>query len=300
LITRRGFFRLLGLGAAAAFFTGIYATAVEPFLIRRIKRNKIKPSNWPQGVKLKVAVLADIHACEPWMPVRRIEQIVKSTNALGADVILLLGDYTSAMKFSFGPVEDQRWAEALGRLNAPLGVYGVLGNHDWWADEEAQKAGKGPVKAQRALEAAGITVLENDVFKIEKGKQSIWLAGLGDQIALLPNEKYGRSRWKGVDDLDGTLAKIEGDGPVILMAHEPDIFPKVPDRVALTLSGHTHGGQIRLFGWSPVVPSRFKNRYAYGYVVEDGRNLVISAGLGISIFPIRFGVPPEINLIEIG
>ena len=93
---------------------------------------------------------------------------------------------------------------------------------------------------------------------------------------------------------------VQGDEPVLLMAHEPDIFPTVTERVSLTLSGHTHGGQIRIFGWSPVVPSRYKNRYAYGHVVEDGRHLLVSGGLGFSILPVRFGMPPEINFVEIG
>jgi predicted MPP superfamily phosphohydrolase len=84
------------------------------------------------------------------------------------------------------------------------------------------------------------------------------------------------------------------------MAHEPDVFPTVPARVSLTLSGHTHGGQIRLFGYSPIVPSRFRNRYAYGHVIEDGRNLIVSGGLGCSIAPIRFGSPPEIVVVELG
>ena len=105
---------------------------------------------------------------------------------------------------------------------------------------------------------------------------------------------------RGLDDLDGTLAQVTDEAPVILMAHEPDVFPKVPPRVALTLSGHTHGGQIRLFGRSPVVPSRYDNRYAYGHVVEDDRNLIISGGLGCSIAPVRFGVPPEIVVVDLG
>jgi predicted MPP superfamily phosphohydrolase len=87
---------------------------------------------------------------------------------------------------------------------------------------------------------------------------------------------------------------------VILLAHEPDIFVKVPARVSLTLSGHTHGGQIRLLGYSPVLPSRYGQRFAYGHVVEDGRHLIISGGLGVSGVGVRFGVPPEIVLIELG
>ena len=90
------------------------------------------------------------------------------------------------------------------------------------------------------------------------------------------------------------------DAPVILMAHEPDIFPKVPERVALTLSGHTHGGQINLFGWRPIVPSDYGQRYAYGHIVEGERDLIVSGGLGCSILPIRFLSPPEILIVELG
>ena len=173
-------------------------------------------------------------------------------------------------------------------LKAPLGTFAILGNHDWWDDAAAQRLGHGRVIAARELRRVGIPVLENDGLRLVKNGQPFWLLGLGDQLALL------RRPLQGVDDLPGTLAKITDDAPAILMAHEPDIFPQVPGRIALTLSGHTHGGQVRLFGYSPVVPSRFRNRYAYGHVVEGGRHLVVSGGLGTSIMPVRFGVPPEI------
>ncbi len=95
-----------------------------------------------------------------------------------------------------------------------------------------------------------------------------------------------------------TLAKVPEMEPVILLAHEPDIMPRVPARVALVLSGHAHGGQFRLFGWSPVVPSRYGNRYAYGHVREQC-DLIVSGGLGRSIAPFRFGVPPEIVVVTV-
>lgn len=188
-----------------------------------------------------------------------------------------------------------------------MGVHAVLGNHDWWEDRTAQERGRGPVFGRLALEKVGIPVYENDAVRLMKDGQSFWLAGLGDQIALLPRGKYGRRLGQGVDDLPLTLSKVTDDAPIVLLAHEPDIFPKIPTRVSLTLSGHTHGGQVRLFNYSPVVPSRFRNKYAYGHVVERGdehsalpRHLIVSGGLGCSIAPIRFGVPPEINLIELG
>ena len=127
--------------------------------------------------------------------------------------------------------------------------------------------------AARELMEAGVLTLENEAVRLVHDGRPFWLLGLGDQIALLR-----RPRLVGVDDLPGTVAKITDDAPAILLAHEPDIFPKVPARIALTLSGHTHGGQVRVIGYSPVVPSRYRNLYAYGHVREGGRDLVVSGG----------------------
>ena len=140
-----------------------------------------------------------------------------------------------------------------------------------------------------------VPLMENQALRIGREGERFWLVGLGDQLAhyVAPHQ------FEGVDDLPGTLARVTTDDPVILLAHEPDIFPKVPDRVALTLSGHTHGGQVRLFGYSPRVPSRFGNRFAYGHIVEEGRHLIVSGGLGCSILPVRIGVPPEIVMVEV-
>ncbi len=150
------------------------------------------------------------------------------------------------------------------------------------------------------LERVGIPVYENDATRLVKDGRRFWLAGLGDQLAFIRGRrKGGRRKFLGVDDLDGTLAKITDRSPVILLAHEPDIFPRVPHRVSLTLSGHTHGGQVRVLGFSPMVPSRFGNRYAYGHIVEDNRHLIVSGGLGCSILPVRLGVPPEIVMVDV-
>ena len=128
----------------------------------------------------------------------------------------------------------------------------------------------------------------------ERFAVTLVLAGAG-----YPQSASTGDRIAGLDDLPGTLAQITDEAPVVLLAHEPDIFPHVPPSVALTLSGHTHGGQVRLFGYSPVVPSHFGNRYAYGHVIEEGRHLIVSGGLGCSMAPVRLGVPPEINLVEV-
>jgi predicted MPP superfamily phosphohydrolase len=198
-----------------------------------------------------------------------------------------------------GKIHSSEWSKALAELRAPLGVHAILGNHEWWDDLAVQRAGSGTPYARRALEAVGIPVYENDAIQLNKSGRKFWLAGLGDQVAFWPSRRVRPGQRLGVDDLAGTLAKVTDDAPVILMAHEPDIAPHVPERVALTLSGHTHGGQLRLFGWSPVVPSRYGNRYAYGHVREKC-DLVVSGGLGCSIIPMRFGVPPEIVFITLG
>jgi predicted MPP superfamily phosphohydrolase len=269
-------------------------------LLTHVKRYSLTPPNWPAGLRLHVVALADIHACRPWMTPERIRSLAERANSLQPDLIVLLGDYAAGTRLVTDWVGSSEWAPALSGLKAPLGVWSILGNHDWWEDLSAQKAGLGPTVARRALESAGIPVLENDVVRLEKDGHGFWVAGLADQLALRPGRAWGRSRFTGLDDLRGTLAKVSDKAPVILLAHEPDIFPKVPPRVSLTLSGHTHGGQVRLLGYSPVVPSRFGNRFAYGHVVEENRNLIVSGGLGFSILPVRFGMRPEILSIDLG
>lgn len=115
---------------------------------------------------------------------------------------------------------------------------------------------------------------------------------MADQEPFLP---LGDRR--SLADLPLTLRNVMGDAPVILMVHEPKIFRSVPERVSLTIAGHTHGGQVRLFGHSPFMPARH-GQYIYGHFVENGRNLIVSGGLGVSRVAVRLGVPPEIVLVE--
>ncbi|MEM9104128.1 MAG: metallophosphoesterase [Pseudomonadota bacterium] len=296
MTTRRMFLKTLAGGALAAGALGGYAFGIEPHyrLVEtryRVKSPRLDTLALTNGRPLRVAILTDLHACEPWMPVPRIEAIVRRTNALKPDLIVLLGDYVESMRrFRTGIVPVKDWSAALGALEAPHGVYAVLGNHDWWVDAQAITA---------HMEAAGITVLENRTVPITTPQGNrYWLAGLGDQLAR-PN---GHAWYDGVDDLDGTMRQIGDDeSPVILLAHEPDIFPDVPNRVDLTLCGHTHGGQVRLpIIGSPIVPSHYGQRYAYGHMIEDDRQLIVSGGLGCSMLPVRFGMPPEIVVAELG
>jgi uncharacterized protein len=302
MVTRRLLLKAMAAFGLMGTGFGAYAVGVEP-RIHKVTRYRPRLPNWPQNLRLRIAVIADIHACEPWMGLDRVGQIVADTNALAPDLILLLGDYMAHHPFVIRQIPAPDWARVLAGLKAPLGVHAILGNHDWWDDTEAQKVGHGPIRAQRALEAVGIRVYENDARRLAKDGQPFWLAGLGDQWALQRSRRGTKRRMKwarGVDDLPGTMAQIQDDAPAILMIHEPDAFPGVPARVALTLAGHTHGGQVSLGGVALAVPSRYGRRYAYGHIVEEWRHLIVSGGLGCSLAPVRFGVPPEIVLVELG
>jgi uncharacterized protein len=298
MISRRKFLHFLaGLGAMGTS-TAAYGFG-EPLLRLQVTRYHVTPPKWPAGFELKIAVVADLHACDPWMSADHIENIVARTNALNADVVVLLGDYVAGHRYMKRQVPAKEWAAALAGLKAPLGVHAILGNHDYWDDHDVQRAGRGVPYARLALEAAGIPVYENDVVRLTKDSHPFWLAGLGDQLAHLYAWRHQMVPRIGVDNLDATLAKITDDEPIILLAHEPDIASRVPKRVALQLSGHTHGGQVRLFGWSPVVPSRYGNRLAYGHA-KFNCDVIISGGLGCSIMPFRLGVPPEIVEVTVG
>jgi uncharacterized protein len=287
-VTRRrvlaGTAGLLGLSAVA---TSVYAGGVEPHGLV-VTRYKPRPSAWPAGRKLSITVIADLHAGGPDMTLPHIQQIVETANGLKSDLVVLLGDYANTHLFADKSVPHAVWAAEMARIRAPLGTWAILGNHDWWNDL---------ANIRRALADVNIPVLENHAVMLGTAGERFWLAGLGDQLA----HPLGHGRFRGVDDLSGTLAQVQTKDPILLLAHEPDIFPRVPERVALTLSGHTHGGQIRLpLIWPAFVPSKYGARFAYGHVVEEDRHLIVSGGLGTSLIPARLGVPPEIVHIQLG
>ena len=291
-LTRRGLLKAgLGLtGAAGLIIPGSTAAfaGVEAATDLVVTDYSPVPPAWPDKHHLSITVIADLHAGGPNMGLARVAQVVDATNALGSDLTVVLGDYFATHRFVTEHVAPVAWAGQLARLKAPLGVYAIFGNHDWWFDIDGTRA---------ALAAVRIPVLENQAVLLGKPGRRFWLAGLGDQLA----HQIGPSEFRGVDDLPGTLAHVKTDDPVILMVHEPDIFPHVPPRVALTLAGHTHGGQIKFPYMDPLwVPSEFGARYAYGHIVEQDRHMVVSGGLGTSFVPLRLGVPPEIVRVRLG
>ncbi|MBY8974679.1 metallophosphoesterase [Rhodobacteraceae bacterium NNCM2] len=294
MISRRAFLGwLFGLAAAS----GGYAAAVEPGLMLRVREWNVRPPRWPRGLPLRIVMIADPHCAEPHMPLSRLERIVARANTLGGDVIVLMGDYVAGHRFVTRHIPAHDIAPVLGRLKAPLGVHAILGNHDWWEDAPAQARRAGPTAFHGAMAEAGINLLENTATRLEHQGQPFWIAGMGDPIAFL-HQPYPHAP-RGVDDFPAMMAEITDDAPAILLLHEPDFWIGWRARFALSLAGHTHGGQVRLFGWSPIVPSRFGNRFAYGPVEEEGASLVVSGGLGCSIAPVRLGMPPEITVVNL-
>ncbi|MGH6788578.1 MAG: metallophosphoesterase [Pseudolabrys sp.] len=280
----------LGLtGAASLLMPGTAAYAAAQAATELVITDyRPAPPNWPEDHRLSITVIADLHAGGPAMGIERVRQVVDATQALGSDLIVILGDYFATHRFITEHVPPPVWAAELGRLKARLGVYAILGNHDWWFDIDG---------VRRAIAAVRIPVLENDAVLLDDRGRRFWLAGLGDQLAYW----LGPSRFRGVDDLAGTLKRVTTDDPIILLVHEPDIFTRVPSRVALTLAGHTHGGQIRFPLMPPLwVPSQYGARFAYGHIVERDRHMIVSGGLGCSKVPLRLGVPPEIVRVTLG
>ena len=268
-------FALIVLFLAGAAF---WAFLIEPArLITR--QDTVQIDNWPQPLDgLRIAVISDIHADNWFITDKKLRTIVARTNELQPDLIVILGDYMASNGWVTRRVEPEVFGPILKDLHAPLGVYSVLGNHDWWYSG---------MKVRRSLEQNGIKVLENESAQVNVRGTSLWLVGLADL-------------WTRPQRIDQVVATVPEGQPVIALTHNPDIFPKVPQRVSLVLAGHTHGGQVRLPFFGPVVESsEYGDRWVRGQVFEDNHHLFVTTGIGTSIVPVRFGVPPEIVLLTL-
>jgi uncharacterized protein len=261
--------------AAAAAALGAYSLWYEP---RRliVRREQLALPAWPAALDgLRVGVLTDLHA---GMPHAGLDAVTRATDALQAerpDLICLLGDFIDRRAFFSDPVDAQALAARLATLRAPRGVTAVLGNHDGYA---------GASRIAVALAGVGISVLEDDAQRAGDG---LWTAGVGDY------------RIRGAH-VSRALARVPAGDAVLLLSHDPDVFPFVPARVALTLSGHTHGGQIGIpYLRRRFVPSHYGERFVDGHVEEDGRHLYVSSGVGTSGIPVRLLRPPEVVILRL-
>lgn len=263
--------------AGAALATAAYATLVEPRRLR-VKRRTLRLPNWPHALDgLTVAVISDLHAGAPQIDEDALTGIVARANRTRPDLVVLLGDHVDDDHHFGDEIPPERVANTLGALEAPRGVVAVLGNHDWLA---------GGHRVASALRDNGITVLENDATPAGPG---LYVAGVGDATERTA-------------DMNEALDAVEDPhAAVLLLTHDPDVFPRVPDRPALTLAGHTHGGQIDIPGARRAwIPSRFGARYATRrHVVENGRHLLLSPGVGTSGWPVRLAARPEIPIVTL-
>src|ERR1051326_1070635 len=270
-------FTVVSLGVLT-LFCAVWSFFIEPNRLV-VHEHTIQIENWPRELAgLRVALISDLHVGGWFIDQDKLRTEIVRTNQLNPDLIVLLGDYMSPNSWHSQRIEPEITAALLKDFHAPLGVFSVLGNHDWWYNG---------LRVRRALEQNGIVVLEDDVVEIKLRGQSFWLAGLADL-------------WTRKQHIGDTLAKAPQGSTIIALTHNPDIFPGLPNSVPLLLAGHTHGGQVNLpLIGTPIVPSRFGSKYTAGEVFENGHYLFITTGIGTSIIPIRFRVPPEIALLTI-
>ena len=219
---------------------------------------------------LKCVHLSDIHH-SPLTDLKHIERAVKFANRLKPDIVLLTGDYVSHESDYIAPV-----AETLAKLRSPMGTFACLGNHDHWTD-----AGL----VTELFRGEGITMLVNEGLRIGSNGASFWLAGVDDHMV-------------GQTDVVAALKGSFPDEVKILLAHNPVIFRQAAKkRVDLTLSGHTHGGQIKLRDNEKRIIRRRK--LSSGLHERDSSQIYITRGIGTVVLPVRYQCPPEISLLTL-
>lgn len=282
---------LLGLGSATA--AGVALGAGWTYTLYRksffdalkVTSYRFATPRWPVDMpRLRIAFLSDLHVGSKAVDLKTVGKIVDQINALEPDIILLGGDFliNRAGNLFYNAVAPNDIGRALQPLRAPLGVYAVLGNHDWAVD------GKG---MWDALEANGIKVLENDFQLIDmtKGddKKGFYLVGIADFLTRKPAYK-------------DTIDAINPDHPQIVFAHDPYVFKDMPSGPLIQLSGHTHGGQVSLPLIGPIVnPTKGAPlRWLYGLIEEGGKTMLISSGVGTSSLPVK-NTPNEVVLLTI-
>jgi predicted MPP superfamily phosphohydrolase len=271
---RRLIKRLAWLVAIATFVFLAWGFVWEPG--RLIQRDyAMALPHWPaQCDGLRADVVADIHTGSPRNGVDKLDRVVAQLSASDSDVVIMAGDYVILKVFLGKYVTPEVVAAHLKPLLAHKRVYAVLGNHDWW---------KNGTRVRRALESIGVVVLENQATEISLGQCRLWLVGVGDL-------------WVGHPDIRRAFAGVNDDAPVIAITHNPDIFPQMPARASLVIAGHTHGGQVNLL---PGQPSMRFGHYIAGPIFDHGRQLFVTPGIGTSILPFRFRVPPEISRLTL-
>jgi predicted MPP superfamily phosphohydrolase len=233
---------------------------------------------------LRAVQLSDVHH-GPWLSLGQVREVVERTNQLVPDLVFLTGDYVHQSAVYIPPAIKE-----LGQLQPKIGTLAVLGNHDWW---------EGAALTRAEFARAGIPLIDNarrtltpDRRLLADANEGLCIAGVGDL-------------WEDRPDYDAALGGVPARVPRVLLSHNPDVaeegqFVRSGHRVDLMVSGHTHGGQIYIPGLgTPVVPSRYGQKYSQGLVQGPVCPVLISRGIGLTVLPLRLGVRPEITLLEL-
>jgi predicted MPP superfamily phosphohydrolase len=282
---------LFGLAAGLFILALVYGYFVEPNRLV-INRSNIKINGWsPAFNGLKIVAISDIHGGSNAVTETKIRQVVTAANAQDPDVVVLLGDYVSNNEdHSKILMPMSKVASNLAGLRAKYGVFAVLGNHDAWYNDEDVAA---------ELANLGYTVLQNQAKVIEKDGQRFTILGLKDHMKALNWQEFSNENKQALENIGDT-------GDVIAIEHSPDVLPmitgdlSISSNLKLIIAGHTHGGQIWLpIIGSPIVPSSYGQKYAYGHVKDGGVDMFVTTGIGTSVLPFRFLVPPEIAVVTL-
>jgi hypothetical protein len=246
---------------------------VEPYFIKT-NELKIQSKDIPKSFDgFRIVFISDIHH-GPYFSLSRVDKIVEEINTLNPDLVILGGDYVHREKKYIVPVFN-----SLKNINAKYGVFAVAGNHDHWEDINL---------TYKMMKEAEINNCDNKSYWVNIGSERIKIGGVGDY-------------YENTQILDSTSFDVEDDDFCILISHSPDYIKKMEtDKVDLTLSGHTHGGQISLFGfYAPIVPSEYGQKYRYGLVNTGKMQTYITSGIGTITPPIRFFCRSEIVVLEL-
>lgn len=276
-VTRRRFLQMSGLlsvAAGAAAAGSVYGFSVEPNQLE-IEHVTVSLARLPGAFDgLTIAQLSDLHY-GPYVSYEHLARAIDMTNALGADVIVVTGDFVNSSWRYIQPC-----TELLGKLQAPLGVFAVMGNHDYWV-------GYLELTLQ-SLRQNGVRLLRNQAVPLTRGRSTMYLVGLDDL-------------WMDLADLRGALATVPQNACKVVLMHEPDFADvSAQAEVDLQLSGHSHGGQVRLPFFGPLILPRFAEKYPMG-LARAGNFTQVYTTRGVGVLPpaIRFNCPPEITLVTL-
>ncbi|MCK9408097.1 MAG: metallophosphoesterase [Bacteroidetes bacterium] len=276
--SRRSFLEKSTIGLSAYSFVGATAGAISAGEFE-INRKTIVIPNLPEEFKgFTIGIMSDIHS-SIFMNKEDMLAYVTEMNGLNTDMIVVTGDFVNSKTEEVYP-----FTEAFSELKAPHGIYGCLGNHDFFANDVERVA--------KEVDACGIKLLRNDAIQIQMGASFINLLGVDDIGRGTPPEEY----------MTKAMAFAKNDQPKILLCHKPYFFQQAKEfGINLTLSGHTHGGQI-VFGTidrTPISLAALTSKYISGHYMLDQSNLYVNNGIGFTGIPFRINCPAELTVLTL-